>query len=288
MNPRFCLPILSAAAAALVATAAAAQPDARTPAPVVQAAPVATYADLVDLGMTAPVAAHVRLRRAIPLRPAEAVGVSAGFTRFYMEADIVALIRGEAGMPSQVRYLIDLPNGADGRQARPARRSEWIIFARTVSGRPGELQLAAPDAQLPYSPELAERSRAVLREVIAPDAPPAVTGIGRAFHTPGTLQGASETQIFLQTTQNQPISITVAREPGAQPRWSVSTSEFVDAGAVQPRRDTLLWYRLACSLPAALPPASYADAREHATAINADYRLVREGLGPCQRLRRRR
>ena len=286
MFRRFSLLTMTPVAAAGLAVAQPAQ-RAAVPAPA-PAAPVAAYADLADLGLSAQVAAHIRLRRAVPLRPAESVGVEPGFTRFYIEADVMALFRGEAGMPTAVSYLIDLPNGADSRPARPVRRSEWIIFARTVPARPGELQLAAPDAQLPFSPELADRTRAVLRDIVSPDAPPAISGIGRAFHTPGTLPGTSETQIFLLTSRDQPVSITVAREAGSRPRWFVSTSEFVDAGATQPRRDTLLWYRLACFLPAQLPPASYADAREHAQAIAADYRLVREGLGPCPRLRRRR
>jgi hypothetical protein len=269
----------------LFAAAAFAQPPA---AQAVPAAPAVTYADLADLALGAPIAAHVQLRRALPLRAEEAPGVPAGHSRFYMEADVMALIRGEPGTPTQVRYLVDLPNDARGRPARPARRSEYLIFARPVPGRPGELQLSAADGQLSYTPELGTRARAFLRSASEADAPPAITGIGRAFHTPGTLPNSGETQIFLQTAQNQPISITVAREAGSQPRWFVSMSEFVDAGATQPQRDTLLWYRLACFLPAQLPARSYADAAEHGRAIVADYRVVREGLGPCPRTRVRR
>jgi hypothetical protein len=279
-------------AAALAQGTGAAQPQRPQPAaagPAAQAPqPTISYADLADLALTAPVAAHVRLRRALALRPAEAAGVAPGYTRFYLETEVVALIRGEPGMPTELSYLVDLPNDARGRPARPERRSEWLIFARTVAGRPGSLQLAAPDAQLPFTPDAAERTRAILRAAVAADAPPAISGIGRAFHTPGSVTGTSETQFFLQTARNQPISITVSREAGAQPRWFVSMSEFVDAGATQPRRDSLLWYRLACFLPTQLPATSFADAREHAGAIAADYQLVRQGLGPCQRLRARR
>jgi hypothetical protein len=278
------------AAAALSASPAGAQPSQPqrllAPAPQPSAGMPPSYADLADLALPAPVAAHVRLRRALALRPAEASGVAPGFTRFYIEADVVALIRGEAGMPTRVAYLIDLPNDPQGRAARPARRGEWLIFARTVRGRPGELQLVAPDAQLPFTADLAARTRSILRSALATDAPPPIARIGRAFHVPGSLPGSSETQIFLQTAQNQPISITVVRQPGAQPHWFVSMSEFVDAGATQPQRDTLLWYRLACFLPAQLPQGSYAEAREHAAAIAADYRLVRQGLGACERRRR--
>jgi hypothetical protein len=277
--------IAALAAAPLLGAAAMAQPPVRAPA---AAAAQPTYADLADLALQAPVAAQVRLRRAIPLRGAEAVGVAPGFARFLMETDVVALIRGEAGMPTQLRYLADLPNSADGKPARPAKRSEWLIFARTLPGRPGELQLVSADAQLPATPDLAQRVRTVLREFLAPDAPPALTGIGRSFHVPGVLPGASETQIFLQTARNLPISLTIRREPQEQPRWFVSLSEFVDASATQPAPNTLLWYRLACFLPAQLPQASLAEAPEHAQAIQADYRLVRQGLGPCSRTRARR
>ena len=278
---------LGLAASALPA-AAAQPPRPASPTAAPAAAGQPSYADIADLALPAPVAAHVRLRRAQPLRAAEAAGLAAGLTRFYIEAEVVALIRGEPGMPTQVRYLADFPNGANGRPPKLQKKSEWLIFGRAVPGRPGELQLAAPDAQLPFTPQTAERARAVLRAALETGAPPAITGIGRAFHVPGVLPGASETQIFLLTSQNQPISLTVIREPRARPRWFVSLSEFLDAGATQPQPDSLLWYRLACFLPAQLPAASFAEAAQHRAAIAADYRLVREGLGPCVRNRTRR
>lgn len=245
-----------------------------------------SYADLADLALPAPVAAHVRLRRALALRGADAVGVAAGFTRFYVEADVVALIRGEAGMPTQVRYLVDLPAGADGRAPKLPKRSEWLIFARTVPGRPGELQLAAPDAQLPFSPQVAERARAVLRAALEADAPPAITGIGNAFHVTGALPGEGETQIFLQTADSRPVSLSILRRPGERPRWAVALAEIVDEAAGTPPRDTLLWYRLACFLPRTLPARATSEAAAaDAQAAREDYGLVLAQLGPCGRTR---
>lgn len=268
-----------------LAAAASAQP--RPAVPAARVAPQPSYADLADLTLAAPVAAHVRLRRALPLRPEESVGVASGHSRFYLEADVVALIRGAPGTPAIVKYLADLPNQADGRAQRPARRSEYLVFARPVPGRADELQLVTPTASLPFAPATANLARTIIRDALAADAPAAITGIGRAFHVPGVLRGASETQFFLLTSANQPISLSVLRAPGEQPRWSVSTSEFVDAGATQPARDTLLWYRLACFLPEQLPRQSMSETPEHATAINADYRVIREGLGQCTRTRPR-
>lgn len=248
-----------------------------------------TYADLADVAATAPIAAHVRVARVDRLRETEAASAPAGHRRFLVDADVVALIRGPAGLPARIRYLVDLPNDSRGRPADLRRRSEWLLLASRSAARPEELRLVAPDAQLPYTPELAERLRGLLREATAPGAPARITGIGRAFHVPGSLPGESETQFFLQTEGNRPISISVLRRPNEPPRWAVSLTEVIDEAAPSPTRDTLLWYRLACTLPAQLPRESLSESSaEEARAIEADYRLVMESLGRCARNRARR
>ena len=252
------------------------------------AAPAApTYADLADLSLAAPVVAHLRLIRSVPLKPAEAGPVAAGHARHFIEAETVALIRGAGGIPARVSYLADLPLAPNGKPAKLAKKSEFIVLAAAVPGRPSELRLVAPDAQLPFSADRADRIRAILREATSNEAPPRITGIGKAFHVRGSLPGESETQIFLQTAEERPVSLSVLRRPGETPRWAVALSEIVDDSAAPPAAETLLWYRLACTLPRALPARSYADVDPaEARAIQADYRLVLERLGPCARNRR--
>ncbi|HYG30485.1 MAG TPA: hypothetical protein VD887_09745 [Allosphingosinicella sp.] len=258
-----------------------------TPAPV--PAPGPSYADAADLALAAPVAVHVRVVRAIPVRARGAVGVAPGHRRFYVEGDVVSLIRSAGPLPTRLAWLVDLPDDSRGRAARLPRRTELLLLAAPVPGRPNELRLIASDAQLAYTPATAERLRAILREASAPDAAPRIVAIGRAFHVPGAVAGESETQIFLQTQSGRPVSLSVLRRPGEQPRWAVSLAEIVDENAAAPRPETLLWYRLACGLPRALPAQSLAEAtREEAAAIAADYRLVLGSLGPCVRTRGRR
>jgi hypothetical protein len=252
----------------------------------VPAAPTLAYADLADLALVAPVVAHVRIASVDRLSEEEAPTVRPGHRRFLVEADIAALIRGPSEMPARVRYVIDLANDSNGRPARLRRREELLVLAQIVPNRDGEIRLIAPDAQLPFTPSTADQLRAILREAAQAGAPPRITGIGRAFHVPGSLPGESETQIFLQTADNRPISLNILRRPGERPRWSVALSEIVDDAARPPAPDTLLWYRLACTLPRALPAQSVAEAeRSEAQAIAADYRLVLQGLGPCERRR---
>lgn len=246
------------------------------------------YADTADLALAAPVVAEVRVAEAIALKKEQAARVRPGFFRFYIEADIISLIRAPQPLPTRVNYVIDLPAGPGGKAPRLAKGSEFLILAAPVVGNSGALRLIAPDAQLPYSPAEADRLRAILREAMSATPPPRITGIGRAFHVPGSLPGESETQIFLQTADGRPVSLSVLRRPGERPHWSVALSEIVDEAAAPPARETLLWYRLACALPATLPAQSLAEGTTEgdAAAIRADYRLVLDSLGPCGRARK--
>ncbi len=248
----------------------------------------ASYADLADLAIPAAVTAHVRVERGRALSERDAPNVPPGYRRFLVEAGIVALIRGPAELPQQVRYLVDLPN-ENGRAARIRRGTEYLVLAAPATNRPGEIRLVAPDAQLPYDVATAGRLRDILREATQANPAPRITGIGRAFHVPGSLPGESETQFFLQTADGRPISLTVLRRPGETPTWAVALSEIVDNAAEPPAADTLLWYRLACTLPPALPRQSLAEAGpDEARAIESDYRVIRQGLGACVRNRRPR
>jgi hypothetical protein len=243
--------------------------------------PAMSYADLADLALPAPVVAQVRVTSASRLKPAEAPGLAPGRTRFYVEAGVVTLIQGAGGLPSVVRFLADLPNDAAGRPAKPRKGAEWLVFAHPVPNRSGELRLAG---RVDHHPVLAQRVRAVLGEAAQPNAAPRITGIGKAFHAAGTLPGESETQIFLQTSDRRPVSLSILRRPGEAPRWSVSLAEVVDESAAAPARETLLWYRLACTLPPILPPQSVADlSPEEAGAIRNDYAFVMDTLGRCER-----
>jgi hypothetical protein len=245
----------------------------------------AGYADLADLALSAPVIVLATITSASRLKPEESPGVKPGHVRFYVTARVTALLKGRDGVPPDVSYLADVPLDAQGRPAK-LRKAPVILFAAPVPGRPGELRLAAPDAQIGELPEVEARLRKILLDAIAHDAPPRITGIGSAFHVPGAVPGESETQIFLTTADQRPVSLSILRRPGEEPHWAVALSEMTDEAALPPARDTLLWYRLACSLPAALPDSSTADlSPDDARAASADYDVVIAGLGPCERRR---
>lgn len=250
------------------------------PAPALALAP--TYADIADLTVASPLVIDATIRSASRIKGAEAAGLVPGRTRFYVEADVIALVRGSAAIPARVGWLVDIAPDWRGRTPNLKKR-RVLAFARVVAGAPAQLQLIAPGAQLDWTPALDAIARAIAREANAPDAPPVVTDVGNAFHVPGALPGEGETQIFLKTQGDRPASLSILRRPGEEPRWSVALNEIIDESAAAPQRDSLLWYRLACALPATLPDRSTA-ALESADAeiARADYRLVIEQLGACR------
>lgn len=243
----------------------------------------ATYADLTSLAERSDMVIRAEIRRQIIVESERAPGLAPGFARLYIEARTLGLIAGSSAVGESLNYLVDVPLDARGRPGKFKNR-EMLLFADAVPGRPGTIQLTGKHAQLDYSPELEARLRPILTALVAADKPPVVTGIRDALAVQGTLTGESETQIFLATQSRSPVSITVLRRPGQPPAWGVSWGEIIDSSARAPQRDTLRWYRLACSLPRELPSsANLARDPEARRLAEADYALVVERLGPCAR-----
>lgn len=245
-----------------------------------------SFADVADRALAGSVAMTATVSDAIRLTPEQAPGVPQGQVRLLVTADAKSLIRGPGHIPPRVRYLADVPLDEKGRAPR-LHKKPVLILGRAVAGKPGELQLVSPDAQFPLesAAEVETMVRRILTQATGPEAPPAVTGVTGAFNVTGTIQGESETQIFLATA-NRPISLAVLRRPGQARRWSVALTEIVDEGAEPPAKDTLLWYRLACGLPRRLPNGvTEALSNTQTETVRADYRFVLDQLGPCTRNR---
>jgi len=253
-------------------------------------APVAgdrwSAADVADVFAVSPIVARARIVEARQVDPVAGVARPTGTQRFYVVADVTTLIRGTGGLAPRVAWLVDIPLDARGRAPRLKKR-DVLIAASPVAGRSNEVRLIARDAQLDWSAALEARVRMVVASALAPDAPPAITGVGQAFHVPGTLPGESETQLFLTTATAQPVSLNILRRPGQASRWAVALGEIVDESAALPVPGSFGWYRLACFLPAALPDsATAALSPAEVDAARADYGIVLSGLGACGRTRR--
>ena len=282
-RPATCLTI-----AGLVVAAAGMLPgqaDSRTSAP--PAEPTIAYADLADLADSSPLVLRAQVRKLRKVDAERAPGLRPGFGRFLVTARPRALLWGPGITAGDLTYLADIALDAKGKPPKLVR-ADVLVFARAVPGRPTELQLVAPDAQVPWGPQAEARLRTILTELASPDVPPRVTGVREAIHVPGNLAGEGETQLFLATQGGSAAAITVTHLPGRQPTWGYSFSEVAGVSGQPPARETLAWYRLACFLPGELPrTADISDRPQHRARAQADWRLVMRDLGECTRLRNR-
>lgn len=241
------------------------------------------YADIADLVTGSPLVIKARIEKRKKINLTQADGDRSLVPHVLLTARVDNLIRGDNGVAPALTFLVrDVPKGSP-RPDYLRKKVMVMLFARP-GGKAGMIQLTSLNAIQPWSAELEAATRALTAELVSGDSPPAITGIGDAFHTAGTVAGESETQIFLKTASGDPVSLSILRRPGQTPRWGVSLGEIVDESAAPPAPNTLLWYRLACGLPPRLPPESTRSLPvTDAEAARKDYRLVLESLGSCGR-----
>jgi hypothetical protein len=245
----------------------------------------ASYADIADLVVISPLIIDVTVRKVQNVSPEQAITVPPTMQRVLIEADVMALIRGEGGITPRVRFVLDIPKDAKGKIPK-LKKQRLFLFGRQVANRPGEIQLSRPNALAFFSPANDVLVRDITKEAVQLNAPRRIVSISSAFHSAGTVLGEGETQIFLKTDNDQLLSLTVLSRPGQLKQWAVSTAEVIDASATAPQRFSLLWYRLACGLPRNLPSERVEGAGNEDTArAQADYKFVIEALGPCGRKR---
>ena len=242
-----------------------------------------TYADIASLADSAGMVVLVQVAKMLRVEDARAPGLQSGYGRFYIEAKTRALLTGSAPLGESVKYLVDLPLDGHGKPPK-LKKQDVFLFARSVPGRPGELQLVTRTAQRLWSEAGEARLRGILKSLVSPDAPAKITGVRELFYVPGNLAGQGETQIFLATEDGSAASITVRHNGDGPPVWGVSFSELVADLGHPPKPDTLAWYRLACFLPNTPPPgANVSEGFAAKRQAEADYRMVLGELGVCKR-----
>ncbi|MBY0521682.1 MAG: hypothetical protein K2P79_14780, partial [Sphingomonas sp.] len=134
-------------------------------------APALAYADYADLVLRSPVVLDSVIRSAVKLTGAQAVGTPPGMVRLYVEADVIALVRGRDDVPARIGWILDVVPDARGKLPN-LRKQRVLAFARPVAGRTNQLQLTGADSQRAWSATADALTRRIITETIAVDAPP--------------------------------------------------------------------------------------------------------------------
>lgn len=242
-----------------------------------------SYSDIADLAAASPLVIKASVRKVSKVTVPSPTPGAAPQEYLLVRARVDSLIRGDQGVPPEVRFLTFPPADADPMTFNPRKVKSILVFARPGTSA-GEVRLVSRYAMRPAAPDLEATARAVVTELLSPEAPPAIIAVGDAFHVAGTVAGEGETQIFLRTATGTPVSLSIVHHPDEPPRWGVALGEIVDETAVPPEKNSLLWYRLACGLPAQLPhSATQTLPLADMEAAQRDYRFVLESLGRCGR-----
>ena len=236
-------------------------------------------------------------RRACPgrrtpsaLGPSERPNVPAGHRPLPVEADVVALIRGAGGTAGAGQ----LPRRPAERLARP-RRANCATAQRIAGPRaarcrtgPASCGWSRPTPSSPISAGRAERLRAILRE-----ATPRRRAAANHRHRPRLprprLAARRERDPDLPADRRQPADLAHRAAPAG--RAAALVGGAVARSSTRRRRRRRPTPCSGTGSPAPCPRALAAaepcarPSAEEAPAIQADYRLVIDGLGPCVRAR---
>jgi hypothetical protein len=234
------------------------------------------FVDLADLTVAAPAIVQATVARAERMSDRDSPGLAKGHARMLITAAVDAAIVAPAAIPAELTWLWDAPLDAKGKL--PKRKNMAVMAWISTPTPDGKTRLIAPDGQQPWTPTLDAAVRAIATEARS-GAAPAITGVTNGFRADGTTAGESESQFFLSAADGRGATMVVITRPGVARKIALSRGDVIDESAVSVRPGTLLWYRLACALPATLP----AKAGGGDPALAADWAAAMASLGPCLR-----
>jgi hypothetical protein len=234
------------------------------------------FVELADLTVSAPVIVQATVARGERLSDKDSPGLRKGHARMLITAAVDAAIVAPGAIPAELTWLWDAPLDAKGKV--PKRKNMAVMAWVTTPAPDGKTQLVAPNAQQSWTPELDAEVRAIATEAKS-GAAPAFTGVTNGFRADGTVAGESESQFFLSAADGRGGTMVVTTRPGAPRKIAVSRGDVIDESAAPVRPGSLLWYRLACFLPATLPAKAGGDD----PALSADWAAAMASLGPCER-----
>jgi hypothetical protein len=237
---------------------------------------LAGYADVADLALAAPLIVRATITRASATNGRDAGQPPPGRTRLAVTATVSNPLLAPGTIGATLSFLWDAPAGPRGKA--PNVKGMEILAFLGRSDANGATRLMSRRAVQPWDPALADQVRAILAENRS-GAVPVVTGVSNGFRVDGTVPGESESQFFLTSADGKPVTLVVQNRPGEVRRVLVARGDIIDESAERVRPATLLWYRLACFLPASLPAAAGGTDQ----ALARDWKDALASLGPCGR-----
>ncbi len=237
-----------------------------------------SFADLADLTLAAPMIVRATITGAEHIADRDSPGLAPGFSRQLINARLDGVLIAPGAVPAELKWLWDAP--ADPRGKSPKPKGSVVLAWLAKASADGKTQLISGLAQQPYDAVTEAAVRAIASEARSGNTP-AITGVSNGFRADGTVAGESESQFFLIAADAKAMTMVVTAKPGLPRRVTISRGDIIDESAAPVQKQTLLWYHLACGLPARLPAAAGGNDQ----LLAADWKEALASLGPCDRSR---
>lgn len=247
---------------------------AQAPAPSPPNDRLASFADTAELALAAPVIVRATITKASRISAKAAPDVAAGRVRLFVTIAVSNVIVAPAAIGATLQYLWDAPLDSRGRP--PQVKGMEVLAFLAPPGTAGATRLASRRGQQAWDPALADSVRAIVADQRSGSVP-VIRGVSNGFRADGTVPGESESQFFLTSADGKPATLVVQNRPGELQRVLVARGDIIDESAQRVKPGSLLWYRLACFLPAALPAAAGGGDPE----LAKDWRDALASLGRC-------
>ncbi len=232
------------------------------------------FADTAELALAAPVIVRATITRASRISSKGASDVAPGRARFRITASVSSVLAAPDALGATLHYLWDAPVDARGRP--PQTKGLDILAFLAAPKTDGSTRLVSRRAQQPWDSALVDTVRAIVTDQRSGKVP-MISGVSNGFRADGTVPGESESQFFLTSADGKPATLVVQNRPGEVRRVLLARGDIIDESAERVLAGTLLWYRLACFLPARLPARAGGDD----PALAKDWRDALASLGPC-------
>jgi hypothetical protein len=206
-----------------------------------------------------------------------------GQGRAMLEAELQTVLKAPDALPASLKFLWQGPLDAKGKL--PTFKKQTLLLFLTPATANGVTGYGLTDINSvrPWLPT----EDAQLRAIAAAAQDPAqrglaIKGVRTTFVTmPEDANSTPYVHILFSTMNNAPLAAILEKQSG---QWMLRTTlTDLDQDAVGIQRQSLLWYHMACGLPAEPPAAVAKQPTEAESALARDaWSGMLEQLGPCR------
>jgi hypothetical protein len=252
---------------------------------VAQLAPT-PYPVAARLYLNSPVVARGLIKSQSKLGKKETAALPAlppGQGRAMLVAELQTVLKAPDALPAQLKFLWQGPLDAKGKVPGFKKQTLLLFLTPVTANGVTGYGLSDINSVRPWQPAEDTQLRAIATAAQDPaQRGLAIKGVRTTFVTlPGDANSDPYVHILFATMSDAPLAAILEKQSGKWVLRTTMTDLDQDAAAIE--RQSLLWYHMACGLPAAPPSNVIKQPTEAESALAREaWSGMLEQLGPCR------